>query len=66
MKTITLWSLYERPRNSGKRWARVSPHSYTKQVAITVFQDRLIAGAFDVSKEFRLRRVFLVDNRASV
>ncbi len=58
IKKITLWSLYERPRNSNKRWIRVSPYSYSKQVAITVYQDRLIASAFDVSKEATLKRVF--------
>lgn len=36
-----LYSLYSRPLG-GKRWTRVSPYAYTKNLAIRVFQSRLL------------------------
>lgn len=58
MKRVTLWSLYERPRGSKGRWTRVGMSAFAKQVAIRVYQDRLLTSAiYPGPTELSLRRV---------
>ena len=58
-----LYSLYQR-RQDETRWTRISDSSYKKDVAIRVFQDRLINAALggyrdelDRKLEYRLRPI---------
>lgn len=57
MANRQLYSLWRRRRGT-TRWERVEGCApYTKEVAIRVFQDRLIRSAFDPDLEFGLRPV---------
>lgn len=54
------WSLYRRPRGAkkGSRWKRISFREGSKQRAIVIFQDRLLAnsmGKLDPDFEYQLR-----------
>lgn len=67
---MRLYSLYER-RQGETRWTRISGSSYTKPVAIRVYQSRLLDAALggyidDVGrlKELRLRPVKIESKEA--
>lgn len=53
MKTVRKYSLFHK---EGKRWVRQSPLAFSKETAIRVFQDALLAGSMS-GKTVALRPV---------